>query len=131
MFALCCRLICSHSKQGASLLVGSLVCTQKTAKNGLSKASALSILVSNLENNGDRRVSHRGGGGGGGGIALTASVPCPLFSGPGLSADDGFEVDNLPVETYRGSDRQIATAVVSFCVCVCARARMSSLTRVS
>eukprot|EP01044_Picomonas_judraskeda_P029946 COSAG03_NODE_10576_length_642_cov_1.022099_1_plen_58_part_10 len=36
-----------------------------------------------------------------------------LLSGPGLSADDGFEVDNLPVETYQGADRQIATAVVS------------------
>ena len=35
-----------------------------------------------------------------------------LIEGPGLSADDGFEVDNLPVETYLGTDRQIVAAVV-------------------
>ena len=44
MVVLRCRLICSPSKRGASLLVGSLVYTQKTAKNGLSKASTLAML---------------------------------------------------------------------------------------
>jgi hypothetical protein len=38
-----------------------------------------------------------------------------LIEGPGLSADDGFEVDNFPVETFRGADRQIDVAVVSCC----------------
>jgi tricorn protease len=34
-----------------------------------------------------------------------------LIEGPGLVADDGFEVDNLPVSTYQGSDAQIVAAV--------------------
>ena len=40
-----------------------------------------------------------------------------LIEGPGLSADDGFEVDNLPVETYLGTDRQIGAAVVGVRYC--------------
>ena len=35
-----------------------------------------------------------------------------LIEGPGLHADEGFEIDNLPVETFQGTDRQIAVAVV-------------------
>ena len=35
-----------------------------------------------------------------------------LIEGPGMSPDAGFEVDNLPVETYHGADRQIVAAVV-------------------